>query len=387
MNIENYIEAQYRELVSTGLNFEFEDLYGHVKNDKLREVFATLHYDLTALFKTMNERLPSGPDGAHFWAEPSRELIRTIEIVLGLYNALKKTMYSFEIDQYYFQVITQCRTFLSSSGGSMIPPQMEKIELYYTIPIFLSANTVHISGSQGEATYELQLIGGGSYANVYKYRDAFYGCNFALKRAKKGLSEKELARFKREFDEMKEFSSPYVLQVYRFDSEKSEYIMEYMDCTLDEYVQKKNRSLSMERRKRLAAQVLRGFSYIHSKGRLHRDINPKNVLVKEYDDTPVIKISDFGLVKIPNSTLTTASTEFKGYFNDPSLVVDGFDTYSMCHETYALTRIVCFILTGKTNLDKITDPKLKAFINRGVNPDKSTRFSDSFEVLQALRKL
>ena len=47
----------------------------------------------------------------------------------------------------------------------------------------------------------------------------------------------------------------------------------------------------------------------------------KNILIKEYDDTLVVKLSDFGLVKIPDSTLTTVNTEFKGYFNDPALVV------------------------------------------------------------------
>ena len=58
----------------------------------------------------------------------------------------------------------------------------------------------------------------------------------------------------------------------------------------------------------------------------------------------VVKIADFGLVKIPDSTFTTVNTEFKGYFNDPSLVVEGFNTYNMLHETYALTRVIYYVL-------------------------------------------
>jgi len=42
-------------------------------------------------------------------------------------------------------------------------------------------------------------------------------------------------------------------------------------------------------------------------------------LLKKYDDVVVVKIADFGLVKVVDSDLTSASTNFKGYFNDPSL--------------------------------------------------------------------
>lgn len=45
----------------------------------------------------------------------------------------------------------------------------------------------------------MKLIGNGSYANVYKYKDTFYNRPFILKRAKKELTDKEIARFKREF--------------------------------------------------------------------------------------------------------------------------------------------------------------------------------------------
>ncbi|XQF94187.1 protein kinase domain-containing protein (plasmid) [Pseudoalteromonas espejiana] len=49
---------------------------------------------------------------------------------------------------------------------------------------------------------------------------------------------------------------------------------------------------------------------------MHRDISPKNILLKEYDDVAVVKIADFGLVKIVDSELTSENTDFKGYYND-----------------------------------------------------------------------
>ena len=117
MNIENYIESQYRELLSCSqINVEYSDLYKSFRNQKLREILMTLHHDLVGLFRTMNERLPTGEHEAHFWAEPSRDLIKRIEIIFSLVSSLKATPLAFQIDPYYLELLTRCRDFLSSSG-------------------------------------------------------------------------------------------------------------------------------------------------------------------------------------------------------------------------------------------------------------------------------
>lgn len=388
MNIENYIESQYRELLSCSqINAEYSDLYKSFRNQKLREILMTLHHDLVGLFRTMNERLPTGEHEAHFWAEPSRDLIKRIEIIFSLVSSLKETPLAFQIDPYYLDLLTRCRDFLSSSGGSSLPPNMAKVELYYTLPIFLPLSSITISHKQQDFTFDLKLIGSGSYANVYKYKDTFYNRPFILKRAKKELTDKEVARFKREFDVMNDLSSPYILEVYCYNPDKNEYIMEYMDYTLDGYIAAHNSTLTIVQRKGIAQQIFRAFDYLHSKGHLHRDISPKNILIKEYDDTLVVKLSDFGLVKIPDSTLTTVNTEFKGYFNDPALVVEGFNTYGIVHETYALTRVIYFVMTGKTNTEKITNQNLRAFVEKGLNPDKIKRFQNIRDMISAFKAI
>lgn len=388
MNIENYIESQYRELLSCSqINAEYSDLYKSFRNQKLREILMTLHHDLVGLFRTMNERLPTGEHEAHFWAEPSRDLIKRIEMIFGLVSSLKETPLAFQIDPYYLDLLTRCRDFLSSSGGSSLPPNMAKVELYYTLPIFLPLSSITISHKQQDFTFDLKLIGSGSYANVYKYKDTFYNRPFILKRAKKELTDKEVARFKREFDVMNGLSSLYILEVYCYNPDKNEYIMEYMDYTLDGYIAAHNSTLTIIQRKGIAQQILRAFDYLHSKGHLHRDISPKNILIKEYDDTLVVKLSDFGLVKIPDSTLTTVNTEFKGYFNDPALVVEGFNTYGIVHETYALTRVIYFVMTGKTNTEKITNQNLRAFVEKGLNPDKTKRFQNIRDMISAFKTI
>ena len=56
--------------------------------------------------------------------------------------------------------------------------------------------------------------------------------------------------------------------------------MEYMDYTLDGYIAAHNSTLTIIQRKGIAQQILRAFDYLHSKGHLHRDISPKNILIK-----------------------------------------------------------------------------------------------------------
>lgn len=248
-------------------------------------------------------------------------------------------------------------------------------------------HSIEVTSPVVQSAYELKLVGEGSYAQVFKYKDQYYKKFFVLKRAKKELNSKELSRFKREFEQMNNLQSPYIVEVFSYDESKNEYIMEYMDFTLDSYINKNNSTLSFAERKGLGYQILKAFSYIHSKGLLHRDISPKNVLLKKYEDVLVVKVSDFGLVRIPESHLTSVGTPFKGYFNDPSLILDGFESYNILHETYALTRLLFFVMTGRTNMEKIENASLRVFAEKGINPDKSRRFTSVDELKVAFRDI
>ena len=133
---------------------------------------------------------------------------------------------------------------------------------------------------------------------------------------------------------MKELNSPYILEVYKFDEVKNEYIMECADETLYNYISKNNTHLTTSQRKFIINQIFKSFDYIHNKIGLHRDISSTNILIKHYDDLLIIKVSDFGLVKITDSNLTDDDSELKGSLNDPKLgVIGGFKNYSIEYET------------------------------------------------------
>src|ERR1035437_3991175 len=133
-----------------------------------------------------------------------------------------------------------------------------------------------------QAALQLKMVGEGSYANVFAFTDPDYGIKFAIKRAKKGIGDRDLQRFKQEFGVLKQLSFPYIVEVYQYDETRNEYKMEFCDETLRDYIHKRNARLSFASRKRIALQFLYGINYIHTQGFLHRDISLQNVLLKVY---------------------------------------------------------------------------------------------------------
>lgn len=358
-----------------------------VKND-ICLLLSTIHKLILDNYEEMNKRLPATEDSyKHFRAEPSRQLIKAITLLFDLQEYTNETQFSFDIDEKYECIFRETLSFLKKEGGSEIPIGTEKVELPWRIPIVIAKSVIEIKRDTFSFHPKLKPIGNGSYANVYSYKDDYYKETFILKRANKNLNVKELERFRNEFKIMNNLNSPYIVKVFTFDNEKNEYIMEHMDDTLYNYIQKNNDKLNRETRFSLVKQLLKAFQYIHKKNYLHRDISFTNILIKIYDDTLVLKVADFGLAKDHCKNITAKSTEFKGSLNDPSLNIIGWDNYRRIHEIYPLTWVVAFILTGKENLGKINDKTLKDFIHKGMCSNLDERFQDVDEMFGAIKEL
>ncbi|MDO7253665.1 protein kinase family protein [Helicobacter cappadocius] len=369
LSIRNTITSTKKQLENL-LTEEYITLYNDFEDCDLKLIFSTLHKQIIKCFKSMNSRLPATENSnRYYWADDSRALLQVLKISKKFQEELKNTIYAFKIDEDYEELFDICIDFLKESFGSKIPIGLDTITIYYEIPIFIRVSNKVIRNDN--LNFELKLIGNGSYAHVFKYKDDYYNKFFAIKRAKEDLTDKELKRFQREFEIMKELKSPYILEVYYFKKDTNEYCMEYADLTLQKYIDKKNNKLKIEERKSIGLQIIRAFKYIWNKGFLHRDISPNNILLKKYHDVVVVKISDFGLVKIPESDLTKHETELKGSFNDFSdLSQIGFENYDKVHEIYALTRILFFVATRKTRIEN----QKCDFLEKGTNGDKNKRY-------------
>jgi len=377
IKMDQYIERYGDEHVRRYIVF-YEDM-----PIALKQFFALFHFQFNSLLSYMNNRINSG----HYTADESRELIYLIDELKTVQSNLQGSDFEFGISPHYSDVLKKCESFLQSSGGSPIPSDFQKINVIEIEPIFHLKSMISIPRADRQILFPTKAIGEGSYASVHKYKDEYYNRFFVVKKAHKELTENELERFKIEFEEMEKLKSPYVIEVYKFDEENYQYIMEYADDTLDSYITKNNGHLDIRERTGLVRQILQAFIYINSKGVLHRDVSTKNVLIKKYEGLNVIKVSDFGLVKRLDSILTNPNTEFKGSLNDHKLQLVGFNNYEVRHETYALTRLIYFVMTGKLKLEKFRNVNFEAFIMKGIAENIDERYRNVEELQEAFKNI
>jgi len=369
------------------------EMYSFVSNDDLRKLLATFHTNLNKWITILNNDIRTIYDeggqlkyyGGYFHAQDSRDYLDLIERIDALRSKLKSSKYEFRLcKDTYDDFIRRTRRFVVKSGGSTIPEGFEPVETEDLSPVFELVNGVAISRENKKIYASLKSVGEGSYARVFSYVDPTYNIPIILKRALSTLDNKEIKRFKQEFQILKSLHSPYIVQAFAYNESANEYTMECMDETLYQYILKNNTSLSLKERKGIIAQICKGLEYIHGKNILHRDISLVNIFVKHYEDVNVIKLGDFGLVKNPENRLTSLQTEVKGSLNDPDLVNVGFANYEIRHETFALTRVCYFVLTGRTNISKQKEGAIKKFWNKGTNTDINQRFKSVEELYAAV---
>lgn len=369
------------------------EMYSFVSNDDLRKLLATFHTNLNKWITILNNDIRTIYDeggqlkycGGYFHAQDSRDYLDLIERIDALRSKLKSSKYEFRLcKDTYDDFIRRTRRFVVKSGGSTIPEGFEPVETEDLSPVFELVNGVAISRENKKIYASLKSVGEGSYARVFSYVDPTYNIPIILKRALSTLDNKEIKRFKQEFQILKSLHSPYIVQAFVYNESANEYTMECMDETLYQYILKNNTSLSLKERKGIIAQICKGLEYIHGKNILHRDISLVNIFVKHYEDVNVIKLGDFGLVKNPENRLTSLQTEVKGSLNDPDLVNVGFANYEIRHETFALTRVCYFVLTGRTNISKQKEGAIKKFWNKGTNTDINQRFKSVEELYAAV---
>lgn len=163
----------------------YSELYREFNNEEFINLLSLLHGKLVAFFEAMNQRLPTTEAGAYYWADHSRKLLMAIKSIRTLKGAAIETEYDFDIEKSYFDLLEKCKTFLNASGGSSLPPHMDKIDIFYKDKIFIKKDCIVIERPVFNQNFQIQQIGGGSYATVFSYEDAFYNKKFAIKRAKK----------------------------------------------------------------------------------------------------------------------------------------------------------------------------------------------------------
>ncbi|MET0951853.1 MAG: serine/threonine-protein kinase [Aeromicrobium sp.] len=151
-------------------------------------------------------------------------------------------------------------------------------------------------------------VGRGGMGSVWLCRDELLGRLVAVKQVghPPGESAPDLARAMREARSSAPLNHPNVVSIYDAIDEGDHIwlVMEYVPGrTLAQLVAQEGR-LPPERAARIGAQVADGLAAAHSRGTVHRDVKPGNILVTDADSA---KISDFGISRTTGDpTLTQA---------------------------------------------------------------------------------
>ena len=160
----------------------------------------------------------------------------------------------------------------------------------------------------------MEQIGMGGMARVFRALDHRLNRQVAVKILREDLAEDaELRRrFHEESQAVAMLSHPNIVAVYDVSrSSDVEYIvMELIDgITLKQYMQKKGNKLNWREALHFITQIVKALGHAHSRGIIHRDIKPHNIMVLRDGS---VKVADFGIARVASGGHSTLTQEALG---------------------------------------------------------------------------
>jgi serine/threonine protein kinase len=206
----------------------------------------------------------------------------------------------------------------------------------------------------------VQDIGRGSHSSVMKAWDSEAGKYVALKIIKEGGGSEHIARFLKEAKSMVGLEHSGIATVYEAgkvdlsDGARAFVSMEFVEGeTLD---QVRARGLQVQK----AAQIIRdaalAVDYAHSKGILHKDLKPKNIMLGFDGRT---RVTDFGLALVSatlgptDDSLLSRTIQVAGNpsYMSPEQALARTGDIKERSDVYSLGATLYFLLTGRPPFD------------------------------------
>ena len=198
-----------------------------------------------------------------------------------------------------------------------------------------------------------RLVGIGGMAMVFEADDLLKKTTVAVKILKEEFAADEVSvqRFINESKAVLMLSHPNIVKIFDV-SVKGEYkyiVMEYIDgITLKAYMQRKG-ALSVKETIAYSIQILRALEHAHLGGVVHRDIKPQNIMLLRSGQ---IKVTDFGIAKLPDAKTLTATDKAIGtvYYISPEQAAGekGIDRRA---DLYSVGVMMYEMITGKLPFD------------------------------------
>ena len=207
-------------------------------------------------------------------------------------------------------------------------------------------------GKMLDNRYEiLEVIGTGGMAVVYKARCHRLNRLVAIKILKdENLQDEDFCRrFHAEGQAVGMLGHPNIVSVYDVStSGDADYIvMELIDgISLKQYMEMKG-VLNWKETLHFATQIAKALEHAHSRGLVHRDIKPHNVMVLK---NGAVRVTDFGIARVmSNSNTLTKETLGSVHYISPEQAKGGQVDHRS--DLYSLGVVMYEMITGRTPFD------------------------------------
>lgn len=207
----------------------------------------------------------------------------------------------------------------------------------------------------------VRLLGSGGMGSVYLAVNTSIDQQVAIKVLRPEFAHNAdlRAKFKKEAELLCSLDHPGIVKFLNYvETPQGVFlIMEYVKgITLEEYIKHKNGLIVESKAYPILKEILDAFEYAHSKGIVHQDIKPSNIIIQ---DDGHIKIMDFGIARIVSEVQQNGSVMGTPEYMSPEQIYGKpVDARS---DIYSLGTLIHNMLTGKAPYDstRLTEQEIK----------------------------